>query len=47
MQKMGFVDHDIQKLPELEMDKYMNTICETENVPIHAVPIEWERVLYK
>ena len=47
LQKMGFVDHDLRKFPELAMNRYMNTIQETEDGPIHVVPMEWERGLDK
>ena len=47
LQKMGFVDHDLRKFPELEMNRYMTTVREIEDGPIHVVPMEWERGLDK
>ena len=32
-EKMGFVDHDLRKLPELKMDRYMTIIYDTEDGP--------------
>ena len=44
---MGFVDHVLLKFLELETENYMTTIRETEDFPIHMVPMEWETVLDK
>ena len=41
MNKMGFVDHDLWKFPELAMSWYMTFVRETEGGPIHLVPMEW------
>ena len=44
LKKMGFIDDDLQKFPELEMKWYMIIIQETKDGPIHVVPMEWVRV---
>ena len=44
---MGFVDHDQCKFLDLEMNKYMTSVWETEDGPIHLVPMEWARGLDK
>ena len=47
LKKLRFIDHDLHKFPELSMDRYMATLRETEDVPIHIVLMEWERGLDK
>ena len=47
LQKIGFVDHNLRKFPELKMNIYMTSIRDTEDGPIHIVPMEWERGLDK
>ena len=47
LQNMGFINHDLQKFPELDMNWYMTTVCETKDGPIHVVPMDWERGLHK
>ena len=39
--KMGFIDHDLTKFPELTMSQYMTYVRETEDGPIHLVLMEW------
>ena len=39
LKKMIFVDHDRWKFPDLEMDKYMVTVKDTKNGPMHLVPM--------
>ena len=41
--KMTFVNHDLQKFPELAMDKYMVVIKDIENSPMNLVLMEWAR----
>ena len=47
LQKMSFDDHDLRRFLELEMKKYMTIVYDTEDVPIHMVPMEWARGLDK
>ena len=45
LKKIGFIDHDLQKLLELTLSRYMTSLRETEDGPIHLVPMEWARGL--
>ena len=47
LKKMGFINHDLWKFPELEMKQYMTTIQEIYDGTIHVVPMEWARGLHK
>ena len=47
LNKLGFIDHDLLKFPELEMKRYMTNVRETEDGPIHIVLMEWVRGLDK
>ena len=47
LKKMGFVNHDLHKFPELKMYRYMMISCGIKDGPIHMVPMEWERGLDK
>ena len=47
LQNMSFDDHDLRRFLELEMKKYMTIVYDTEDVPIHMVPMKWVRGLEK
>ena len=47
LKKIGFIDHDLQKLLELTLSRYMTSLRETEDGPIHLVQMEWEIGLEK
>ena len=47
LQKMSFVDHDLQRFIELEMKIYMTGVGDIEYVPLCMVTMEWERGLDK
>ena len=44
---MGFIDHELNKVPQLAMNRYMTTFMETVDGLIHIVLMEWERGLDK
>ena len=47
LQKMSFVDHDLQRFTELEMKIYMAGVGDIEYGPLLMVAMEWERGLDK
>ena len=47
LQKMSFVDHDLQRFTELEMKIYMAGVGDIEYGPLCMVAMEWERGLDK
>ena len=47
MRNMTFVDHELRKIPKLEMEKSMVSICDIEYGHLCLVPMEWERGLDK
>ena len=43
LKKMTFVDHDLQKFPDLAMNKYMVSIKDTKDGPMHTLQMERAR----
>ena len=47
LKKMSFIDHDLRKIPEMAMDKYMVFFRDIEDGPTRLVPVEFPRGLDK
>ena len=43
LQKLSFIDHDTNKVRDLDRNKYMKLLKETLNSPKYFVPMEWEK----